>query len=155
MIWRQNCATYDATRPAGHFQPQARNTSSLHVATSVLSRPRHHTRATMASARSNFPTTSTSQPAAHVRLTRSVDEGCSSLRGLLLNLGMLFLDSTGFQCTSPGSSKYQDSRPPHVASPQTSCCVVIRGSFRPIGDPSLFFLPAVWHAPECSGQPQV
>ena len=41
---------------------------------------------------------------------------------------LLLPQSMGFQCTSPDSSWNKDSSPCHIASPQTSSCVVIRGS---------------------------
>ena len=61
---------------------------------------------------------------------------------------LLLPQSPGFQCTLPGSLFHKDSSPHHVASPQTSFCVVIRSSFRPIAAPYLFFLPVVWHGPK-------
>ena len=56
--------------------------------------------------------------------------------------------AAGFQCTSPGSSFNKDSSPRHVASPQTSSCVVIRGCFPPIAAPGYLFMPVVWHGPK-------
>ena len=62
--------------------------------------------------------------------------------------GLFLPQSAGFQCTSHCSSFDRDSSPRHVAFPQTSSCVVIRGCFPPIAAPGYFFLPVVWHGPK-------
>ena len=52
-------------------------------------------------------------------------------------LVLLFPNSMDFQCKYLGSSKYQDSWPPRLASSQTSFCVVIRGRFNQSQPPGL------------------
>ena len=68
--------------------------------------------------------------------------------------GLLLPQFAGFQCTSHGSLLNRDSSPRHVAFPQTSSCVVIKGCFPPIAAPGYFFLPVVRHGLEYLGKTQ-